>query len=313
LSHIESELTVESGLLMRLARLRAGGGDREGAIRLLMRPEVNSAPTRPMRGQDERLLLAELLVDSGRSAETVQLGKQWIQQWREPWLADRLLRSVARRAPAVDASELVVAVAALHPEVRFFLVLGLAEMGAKPVARRLLETWINANPSPSMQEIAGFLSACRDQDELGIVWQTFSAVLRPPLSNDLITRFSEAIAAEFGIGALAPFWSSLPPSVTEHRPLLAAQLAFYERNPAIAKWLLEKVDLGTLEILDWRVWINLLTWVASPREVFEILRDRRRGGPLSADLAAQYARLAGALGQEAEYRAALADLNRQVR
>ena len=228
-------------------------------------------------------------------------------------MADRLLRSVALRAPAADASELGVAVAVLHPEIRFFLVRGLAEMGVKPLAHRLLETWINANPSPSMQEIAGFLSACRDQDELRIVWQTFSAVLRPPLSNDLITRFSEAIASEFGIGALAPFWSSLPPSVTERRPLLAAQLALHEHNPAIAKWLLAKVDPGALESPDRRIWINLLTSVGSPREVFEILRDRRRGGPLSPDLAAQYARLAATLGQEAQYRAALADLNREVR
>ena len=78
LSRFEGELTVESGLLLRLAELRAGIGDREGAIRVLMRPEILSAPVGPGRNEEERLFLAELLVRSGRSAEAVQLGKQWI-------------------------------------------------------------------------------------------------------------------------------------------------------------------------------------------------------------------------------------------
>jgi hypothetical protein len=253
-----------------------------------------------------------MLVESGRSAEAVRLGKQWLLQWHEPWLADRLLRSVAVRAPVADASELADAVAVLHPEVRFFLVQGLAKMGAGSVARHLLETWVKANPAPSMNEIAAFLSACRDQDEPGIVWQTFGEVLRGPSSNDLITHLSEAIAAEFGIGALAPFWTSLPLAVTEGRPLLAARLAFHEQNPAMTNWLLDKVDLATLEASDRRTWIDLLNAVASPPEAFEVLRDRRLSGRLPPDLLAQYARLAGGLGQETEYRAALADLSRAV-
>jgi tetratricopeptide (TPR) repeat protein len=312
LSRFEADLTVDSGLLLRLAELHAGTGDREGAVRVLTRGEVLSAPVQPARNANERIFLAEMLVESGRSAEAVRLGKQWLLQWHEPWLADRLLRSVAVRAPVADASELADAVAVLHPEVRFFLVQGLAKMGAGSVARHLLETWVKANPAPSMNEIAAFLSACRDQDEPGIVWQTFGEVLRGPSSNDLITHFSEAIAAEFGIGALAPFWTSLPLAVTEGRPLLAARLAFHEQNPAMTNWLLDKVDLATLEASDRRTWIDLLNAVASPPEAFEVLRDRRLSGRLPPDLLAQYARLAGGLGQETEYRAALADLSRAV-
>jgi Flp pilus assembly protein TadD len=312
LSRFEADLTVESGLLLRLAELHADTGDREGAVRVLTRGEVLSAPVQPARNANERIFLAKMLVESGRTAEAVRLGKQWLLQWHEPWLADRLLRSVAVRAPVADASELADAVAVLHPEVRFFLVQGLAKMGAGPVARHLLETWVKANPTPSMNEIAAFLSACRDQDEPGIVWQTFGEVLRGPSSNDLITHFSEAIAAEFGIGALAPFWTSLPPAVTEGRPLLAARLAFHEQNPAMTKWLLDKVDLAALETSDRRMWIDLLNAVASPPEAFEVLRNRRLSGRLPPDLLAQYARLAGGLGQEIEYRAAVADLSRMV-
>jgi tetratricopeptide (TPR) repeat protein len=312
LSRFSSELTLESGLLLRLAELHAGIGDRDGAIRVLMRPEVVATPVRPTRNADERLFLADLLVQSGRSAEAVQLGKQWIVQWHEPWLADRLLRSVVRQAPVADASELGDAVAVLHPEIRLFLVHGLAHMGAIPVARHLLETWIDATPSPSMNEIAAFLSACRDQDEPAVVWRTFGEVLSRPLSNELITRFTEALAAEFGIGALAPYWSSLPPAVTENRPLLAARLAFHEHDLAMTTWLLRKVDLVPLEASDRRMWFGLLSAAASPPDVLGVLRDRRLSGRLPPDLLPEYARIAGTLGQEIEYRAALADLNRKI-
>jgi tetratricopeptide (TPR) repeat protein len=312
LSRSEAELTLANGLLLRLAQLRSNVGDREGAIRVLMRSEVLTAPSQTTRSQDERLFLVELLVASGRSADAVRLSKQWILQWHEPWLADRILRRVALQAPVADASELGDAVAVLHPEIRFFLVRGLAQMGAMPVARHLLETWLEANPSPSMNEIAAFLAACRGQDEPAIVWQAFGDVLRHPHSDELITRFSEAIAAEFGIGALAPFWASIPRTVIEGSPLLAAQLAFHERNLVMTKRLLEMVDLVALESSERRMWIDLLTAAASPPEVFVIMRDRRRSGRLPRDLLAHYARLAGELGEEIEYRSALADLSRKV-
>ena len=121
MSHIESELTVENGLRMRLARLRAGSGDREGAIRLLMRPEVISTQMRPMRGQDERLMLAELLVELGRSAEAVQLGKQWISAMaramdgRSPLSAAlRCVRLQPMRPNSASPWRFS------HPEIRFF-------------------------------------------------------------------------------------------------------------------------------------------------------------------------------------------------
>jgi Tfp pilus assembly protein PilW len=60
------------------------------------------------------------------------------------------------------------------------------------------------------------------------------------------------------------------------------------------------------------MWLDLLTAVVPPAEVFEELRDLRQSGRLPADLMSRYARLAGGLGQEIEYRAALAGLRRNV-
>lgn len=67
-----------------------------------------------------------------------------------------------------------------------------------------------------------------------------------------------------------------------------------------------------VRLSDRQMWIDLLTAVASLPEAFEILRERRRAGILPPDLLRQYARLAGGLGQEVEYRSALADLSRKA-
>lgn len=303
-----TELTLESGLLLRLARLHIANGDRQRALHTLMRPEVMATPPQPLGSQDERLELAELLIGSGRSAEALQLGKQWILQWHEPWLADRLLRIFALQAPTAGASELAEAIVTLHPEVRFFLASGLAKSGAGLVARHVLATWSKANPAPSMNEIAAFLTACRDQDQPAIVWQVFAEVLGRHAPRDVITRYVTAIAAEFGIGALAPFWSNLPQAVIDGSPMLSARLAFHEHDLVLTRRLLDRIDLGTLGMSDRQMWIDLMTAIASPPEVFAALRDRRISGHLPRDLLPRYARFAAESGQEIEYRAALAGL-----
>jgi len=309
LSRFEAEATLENGLLLRLAQLHVSLSDRVGAIQMLWRPEVLSTWSPPIRNGEARLLLAELLVQAGRSADVARLGKDWILQWREPWLDNRLLSALALRAP-IEASELAESVAVLHPEVRFFIAHGLFDMGAKPVARHLLETWAGATPSPSMVEIAAFLSACREQGAQDVVWHGFEEVLKVGSSNELIANYSEAIAAEFGIGSLAPFWQRLSQTVAERSPLLAARLAFHENDLPRTKWLLGRVDLSRLDPSNRRMWLDLLNAAASPPEVFYILRERRRNRQLTPDLVLEYARSAGGIGDEIEYRAALADLRR---
>ena len=129
-------------------------------------------------------------------------------------------------------------------------------------------------------------------------------------SGPVVVRYSEAIAAEFGIGALAPFWSALLPAVMAQDPLLAARLAFHEHDIVLARQLLDRVDLDTLAKSDLRMWSDLLTAVAAPPEVFRVLRDRRNRGHLPREIMTDYARLAAQLGQELEYQAALVDIGR---
>jgi hypothetical protein len=156
-----------------------------------------------------------------------------------------------------------------------------------------------------MDEIAGFLSACREWGEPATVWEAFASVLGGGTPPAIVARYADAIVAEFGIGALAPFWSSIPPAALEQTPLLAARLAFAQGDLARTRWLIGTIDVGSLSASDQTMWAELLTAAASPETAFDALRALRRSGGLPRTLLVQYARLAGGFGQDDEYQAAL--------
>ena len=308
LAQFEPELTVRSGMLLRLAQLYLGEGEKLRAITVLSRAEVIQTIPRGARNDEERLLLATLLAETGQGAEAVRFGKVWILQWREPWLANRLLMALAKLAPEADAFSLASAVADLHPDIRLYMVKLLAEQDAPAVARHLLRTWHLANPRPSANELAAFLWGCRQWGEPAMVWEAFASALRRRAAPEIVARYADAVAAEFGIGALAPFWSAMPPEALERRPLLAARLAFAEGDLARARWLAAAVDVAKLEASEQRLWADLLAAVAPPEAVFATMRALRQKGALPPTLMAQYARLAGGFGQADEFQAATAAL-----
>lgn len=308
LVRFEPDLTVRSGLLLRLAQLYLGEGEKLRAITALSRAEVIQIVPKGVRNDEERLLLATLLAETGQGAEAVRFGKVWIAQWRLPWLANRLLMALVKLVPEPDSFSLADTVADLHPEIRLYMVKLLAEQDAPAVARHLLRTWRLANPRPSADELAAFLWGCRQWGEPAIVWEAFASVLRGGVAPDVVARYADAVAAEFGIGALAPFWSAMPPETLGKRPLLAARLAFAEGDLARARWLAANLKVTSLGASDQRLWADLLTAVAPPEAVFATMRALRQKGNLPQTLLAQYARLAGGFGQDDEFRAAIAAL-----
>jgi tetratricopeptide (TPR) repeat protein len=308
LARFAPELTVQSGLLLRLAQLYVGNQETLRAVAVLSRAEVIQTIPKAARNDEERLLLATLLAETGQGAEAVRLGGMWIRQWREPWLASRLLLTVATRAAEPDAGALADAVAELHPAIRFYLARQLAEQDAPAVARHLLRTWRLANPGPSMDEIAGFLSACREWGEPAIVWEAFANALGGGAAPEIVARYADAIVAEFGIDALAPFWSAIPAAALERTPLLAARLTFTQGDLVRTRWLIGSIDVRSLRASDQTMWAELLMAAGSPEAAFDALRALRQSGGLPQTLLVPYARLAGGFGQEDEYRAALAAL-----
>lgn len=305
LANHEADLPMDSGLLVRLAQLRAADGDLPGAIRTLMRPQVLTAAASAIRPPVERLYLAELLLAAGRNAEALRWGRRWIAQWQEPWRATQLLRRFVAHAPVATAADLADAVALAHPEIRFYLAGELGKSGAHAIARHLLASWSAANPAPKPNQLAGFLAACQDQDAPGIVWTAFADTLARPAPDAVIGDFVAAIIAQFGIGAIAPFWPHLPPSVVANSPLLTARLALEAPGTALARRLLEAVAPAALPAAERRQWSALLAAAAPPGERFAILSRHRDNGALPTELAGEYASLALQLGEEQAYRAAL--------
>lgn len=308
LTRFEPELTVQSGLILRLARLHLDEAETQQAIITLSRAEIIQTIPKEARNDEERLLLATLLAQTGKGAEAVRIGRIWIAQWRQPWLANQLLMAVVKRAAEPEAFALSDAVAELHPEIRLYLVRLLAEQDAPAVARHLLRTWRQANPRPSADEIAAFLWGCRQWGEPAIVWEAFESVLASGSRPEIVARYVDAVAAEFGIGALAPFWSVIPPDVLKMKPLLAARLAFAEGDLERARWLATTLDVAALAASDQRLWADLLVAVAPAEVVFATMWDLRRKNLLPSVLLDQYVRLAGALGQDDAFRVPFAAL-----
>ncbi len=297
LSRFESMLTVDNGLLLRLSRLRSDNNDRQGAIGLLMRPSIISPPLGKASQAEARLLLAELLVESGQRAKAVQLGRIWVADWKDASLATRLLHIVSLQAAAGDLDDLADAVAALYPNIMLYLVKDLAGAGATSVALHLLGTWIVANPSPTPNEIAAFLSVCRELDQQNIAWQTFGTVLSRGKPKSVVMQFTKAMAANFGVGALAPFWAGLPSDFAERDPLLAALLSFHEGDLVATRHLIVTVDVSSLSKADTQLWVELLAAVMTPDDALPMLRERRDSPHVSAALLIQYARVVRSLGQ----------------
>jgi hypothetical protein len=304
----EEDLTRDSGLPLRLAQLRAAAGDRAGAIRTLMRPEVLTEAAPALRPPAERFYLAELLLADGRAAEALRWGTRWVAQWQEPWRATQLLRRFVAGAPPEVAGRLADAVAAAHPDIRFYLAAEFRKSGAAAVARHLLAGWAAANPAPSADEVMGFVAACSSQDAASLVWAAFAAALARHAPDAVLGRFLDAIIAEFGIGALAPFWAALPPTVVAGNPLLGARLALQARQEAVARRLLAAVPPASLLPADRRQWFALLAASAPAAERFAILARHQAGGTLPRELLGDYLGLALQLGDERAYRGALATM-----
>lgn len=304
LSRYVKELTAENGLLLRLAEFHIAAGAKDDAIAVLMRGETDRRGAKGADNDHRRFLLARLLVQTNRSAGAVTLGKRWVREWREGWRAGKLLRIVAAGAPAADAIALADTVVEVHPETRLYFARELLGMGAPLAARHLVATWGDAHPDPSAPELAAFLTACRQLGEPEIVWRTFGKVLAGRPHEDVVIRYSEAIAAEFGIRALAPFWNNLPEGVVKRRPLLTARLLFDGQSIQATRYYLGLVDVSALEASDQQIWFDLLKAVASPQEVIAVLQKLRLEKRLPRKLLLQYAHFAGAYGREDELQAA---------
>ena len=113
--------------------------------------------------------------------------------------------------------------------------------------------------------------------------------------------FAKAMAANFGVDAIAPLWRELPSDFAERDPLFAALLLFHNGDLVTTNRLIAMVDARSLSESDTTMWTQLLAAVTTPSDAVPMLRDQWDGPRLSAALVIQYARDARALGHRYEF------------
>lgn len=300
------DLPLEGGIALRFAQLEASAGKRQAAINFLMRKAAGSEGD--LSNGAERLFLAQLLVDEGRIDTLAGLAELWIPRWNQAHLAFRVLTIAALSDGGNDTLRIADATMATHPEIRLYAAKQLGEAGALPVAKHLLVSWAKTNNDPTMVELAALLSVSREVGAPDAIWHAFADTMSKQHEDQVMVRYSEALAAEFGLGALDSFWRLLPNKPLLTTSILPARRAFMDHNLALTRALLLKVDLAGLSPVDRTMWLQMLGQSTAERERFVLLQALRKQNRLPPDLLIEHARLAGQLGQEAEYRASLVQL-----
>jgi len=292
--------------LVRIGEFLAAKGETAGATAALLRADKD-LPSDQERG---RVLLFDLLVSAGRSHEAAERARSWLIAWRKPWIAIRLVRSLARMAPGPDLDRLIEVAVRLHPEATFYLGKAVAEDGAKGSASRLLRGWLSAQASPAADDLHGFLAAARATGDADLLWQSFAKVLANRAAFEAQAFLAEALADQFGDAAIAPFRSRLDVAALSTRPLFAARLALQERNLELAQLVLRKVDLKSLSRGERRRWISLLSASSSDEIAFRILSGSWHRGEMPIELLPDYVAMATRLGHTNEQILAVAALAR---
>ncbi|MCB1505175.1 MAG: hypothetical protein KDJ47_09380 [Hyphomicrobiaceae bacterium] len=303
---IASDLPLDGGIVLRFAQLQVAAGKRQEAIDFLTRKAAGSQGD--LTNGAERLFLAQLLADAGRVDILAPLAERWIARWKQPYLAFQLLTIVALADGGENSNRIADAAMAAHPEIRLYAAKQLYDKGALPVAKHLLMSWANSNKEPSLVDMAALLSVSRDVGVPDAIWHAFSDAMAKQHSEQVMVHYSEALAAEFGPDVLDPFWRTLPEKALLKSSILPAQRAFRNRNFALAKALLLEIDLTQLNSTDQKLWLQMLEQSIPVHERFFVLQALRKQNRLPRDLLIEYAKFAGQLGQEGEYRASLAEL-----
>jgi hypothetical protein len=300
------DLTVDD--LLRLAELSSVKGDASAATVALLRAD-GQMPSDQVRG---RIFLFEQLVAAGRSREAVERARIWLEVWRKPWIALRLVRDLTHSASRRDLDLLAGIAARLHPETTFYLATILADSGRQPSAERLLLDWLASRATPSSEDLSGYLVAARALGDEDLLWRSFASIVAKPAAKQAVREaqamFAEALVDQFGYAAVAPVRARLSLAALEQRPLFAARLALSGNNPEAARQFLLPMDLKRLSSKDRRTWIRLVRASSSDEIAFHILRDLWRRRILPGDLMTDFMALAASLGRQNEIMIAMADL-----
>ena len=300
LDHMEHE---------RLGALLAERGDWLAAEHWLALADQH-APPQAFTG---RLLLVDVLVQSGKADEAYRRSLVWMNNWRNPYLTGKLLLVLGQSGgtgtggaatggtgepgPGGAAIELARKGVDLMPDATFDIAGVLTRKGHLVTAQHMLAHWAARKAEPTGKQLRDFVYASLQAgDEQGPI-----LMMRRLVQNGAAAvaqaRMAEEMANGYGKAMLAPLRSLLSTPVLRTRPVFAAELAMFEGNVPLARWFLAEADPAALDPEQRHGWLMLLRRVETPSAVFRRLVQLWNERRLPPELLREFADEARLQGQ----------------
>lgn len=251
----------------RLGAVLAERGDWAAAQRWLHKAD-QSAPSHESSG---RLLLFDVLLEMGRSADAFQRARIWIPEWRSAYLSAKLILRIAQAGFGEQASALARLCSDAMPRATFDIAGVLTKRGHGTISQHMLAHWAHSQFNPSGDQLRSYVHASIQAGDARGPFLKLGHLVRGGAEPVMQARLAEELAHAYGFAAIAPLRSLLSTSALLSRPLFAAELAVFEGNLHLARWFVTTVNPTELSPEERHAWLMLLRKVETRRAVFERL------------------------------------------
>jgi hypothetical protein len=290
--------------LERLGALMASQGDTETAIKALTLADKHAAPTL----DHGRLLLFKILLDSHRYDAASEAATRWAAGWHSLPAAERLVERLAAAGQAASAARLAEHAAPLFANFELTAAQFLNAQGQGQTSLLILARWSERIQNADAAQIKQYVSASWGAGDAVGPFRALHRLITNGAEAEVQAELAEELASTYGLASLAPFQERLGYDALMKRPVFGANLAVVTGNYPMARRLLSATDLLSLRPEEIEQWFRVIGQVATEREIFNLLADRRKLRQLPGILLRAYAQMALRLGQPREHDAVWQEL-----
>ncbi|MFM1816836.1 MAG: hypothetical protein RLZ98_3531 [Pseudomonadota bacterium] len=286
LKHFASSRMLSLSDRARLGGLHLSRQEWEEAARQLRIVDNNAKPD----DKEPRLRLFRALVKSGQLPEAVRRAKHWLARWRSPYFAGKLLMQAGEFDEGAPLKDLVQYVVRTDPTSTFELVGVLTRAGQAGLARTMLKSWAENQHAPADQAIRQFIYASNENGDTEAPVVRLAQFVQSGVRPDIQVAFAEEIANAYGLQSISDLLPLLSREALGARPLLAARLAYFHDDAALALSHFDRVDPAVLNAARQEQWAMLLARLKPPRIVFDRLVALWRSGRMTPEVVAHLTR-----------------------
>ena len=281
--------------LERLGMLLAVRGEWNEAQRWLSLADKNA----PADASAGRLALFDILLLNKQFEKAQQGARAWIKTWRSPYLSGKLLVRLAKAELGAPVAEIARLCVDSMPDATFELATLLTQKGYAAVSRQMLARWGGREAKPTAEQLRDYVYASMQAGDSEGPFRKMVQLIRVGANPSIQARMAEELAKAYGPSSLSPLRSQISTRVLLARPLFATELAMFEGNLQLARWLLAQADPSALTPEDRLRWLTLMREIEPKRAAFSRLAQLWDEKRLPPDLARSLAEEARQSGQPA--------------